>query len=325
MKNNSDLNITTEELREFLISPKDSGTNQILCTCPYCNKPDHFYLNKTNHLWDCKKCKEEGNAFKLLKFLGVLRDFLQKSIQLDSLVKIGVVEEEEEMDILELPVKRLPYSFTRVYSNEYLESRDFSTKDFYKYNIGICPKSKSLKDYIVVSIEEDGKCKGYVTRCVLPKEIIEEKGLLRYKNSSDTKFNNLMIGYEEITRKTRTVIIVEGFFDKVRLDNLLETDDNEEIKVLCTFGNKMSQSQIDRLRLTNVEKIILFYDLDAVGEMKKNAPRIKKYFKLEISCLLDGKDPGDAPADEVLEALFNSYEPNVFFYEKCNGRKIKMT
>ncbi len=326
MKSNDDVKITIDEIVDLLKNPKNSGTNQILSDCPYCSKQKHFYLNKTNFFWDCKKCKESGNIRKLLRHFGILEQFLHKTLKLDKLLLINNDDEEdgENITLADLPKKSLPRGYQRIFNHPYLKNRGLITNDFYKYNIGISKTSRKLDKYIIMLIEEDGECKGYVSRCMLSKEEIEKYDLLRYRNSLDTKFNSLLFGYEEITRNTRTVIIVEGIFDKIRLDNILKTSCSEDIKVVCTFGNKVSQNQLNKLRVTSVEKIVLFYDLDAIEEMKKTSPKIKKYFDLKICCLLDGKDPGDASEQEVLEALFNEYDSNSFFYEKCNGRKLKI-
>lgn len=328
MKNNinEEIHIEVDEVSELLKNAHPSGTNQLRSDCPYCNKKEHFYINKINFFWDCKKCKESGNIRKLLIHFGVLEQYVHKTLKLDKLILISENSEEETeiINIADLPNKSLPRGYQRVYDHPYLKERGLVTNDFYKYNIGVSRTSEKLKDYVIMLIEEEGNCKGYVSRCILPKEKIEQLDLLRYKNSTGTKFNSLLFGYEEIVRGTHTVIIVEGVFDKIRLDNLLQTHTSPELKVVCTFGNKVSENQMNKLRITGIEKIVLFYDLDAIEEMKKTTPKLKKHFDLKICCLLDGKDPGDAPESEVVEALFNEYDPNVFFYEKCNGRKIKI-
>lgn len=325
MRTSEEIKVTIEEISELLQNSHNSGTNQLRSTCPYCGKKDHFYLNKTNFFWDCKKCKESGNAKKLLIHFGVLDQYIHKTLKLDSLTLIKDFEPEVELvNVCDLPNKKLPRGYQRIYSHPYLESRGLVINDFHKYNIGVSKISTKLKDYIIMLIEEDGGCKGYVSRCILPKNEIEENDLLRYRNSSGTKFNSLLFGYDEITRGTKTVIVVEGVFDKIRLDNILMTVQSPEIKVVCTFGNKISDIQIEKLKITSVVDVVLFYDLDAIQEMKRNAPKLKKAFGLKIACLLNGKDPGDAPEEEVIDALFDASDPNLFFYDKCNGRKIKL-
>lgn len=42
-------------------------TRQAQGDCPFCGKRDHFYINQTSFLWDCKKCGEKGNAVSFLE------------------------------------------------------------------------------------------------------------------------------------------------------------------------------------------------------------------------------------------------------------------
>lgn len=325
MRSNVEIKITLEELKPLLLNPKNSGTNQLACDCPYCGKTSHFFINKVTFLWDCKKCKEAGNVAKLLYFLNVAEQYTHKTLKLDSLVILNDgIEEKEELVIKKIPNKPLPRNFQRIYDNEYLIRRGLKKNDFYKYKIGVTDKISKLKDYVIFLIEEQGECKGFVCRNVLDSKIIELNELLRYRNSTETKFADLLFGFEEIDKRTDTVIVVEGIFDKIRLDNLLNVDDYPYLKIVSSFGNKMSDMQILKLKKTNVKNLILFYDLDATEETKKNALKIKKHFNLRISCLTNGKDPGDSEEEDVINALQNTYSYNTFFYEKCNGRKIKV-
>lgn len=51
-----------------LIVNNTSG-DQIIGDCPFCDKASHFYLNKKNGLWDCKKCGKKGNFQKFLHYV----------------------------------------------------------------------------------------------------------------------------------------------------------------------------------------------------------------------------------------------------------------
>lgn len=319
----NEIKIELDEVLELLDKPKLSGNKQYNCKCPICKQGEKFYINKETYLWDCKKCHEKGNIFKLLKHFGVLDQYLKKTIDVKRLVKLGETTIEEDNFRERQYLKRLPLKFERVFENKYLENRNWKTKDFYKYCVGLNKESNKLKDYIIYYIEDEIGYLGYVARCTLPKEEMELQGKLRYINGKGVKFSSILLGIEEVTRFTEIVVIVEGFFDKVSLDNLLETYKDDRIKVLCTFGNKVSEEQFKQLQKTNVKDVILFYDIDAILEMKRYAPKLKKYFNLEIASLVSGKDPGEASFEETLTALTNTLDYRVFFHEKCNGRKIK--
>ena len=67
MKNN--VLISDSDLREILDIEKETRSGQYICRCPFCGKESHFYINKRTQLFDCKKCGEYGNIYKLLRFL----------------------------------------------------------------------------------------------------------------------------------------------------------------------------------------------------------------------------------------------------------------
>lgn len=58
--------------------------NQGRGDCPFCDKSNHFYVNKTSGLWDCKSCGESGNLYD---FLGRFHDLLRKDSDESELVQ----------------------------------------------------------------------------------------------------------------------------------------------------------------------------------------------------------------------------------------------
>ncbi len=48
---------------------KESGHDNKITTCPFCEKEDHLYFNKTTFLWDCKVCGASGNALEFIRQL----------------------------------------------------------------------------------------------------------------------------------------------------------------------------------------------------------------------------------------------------------------
>lgn len=51
---------------------KDIG-NQSVGDCVFCGKESHFYVNKENKLWDCKRCGKKGNFEDFLEGVAALR------------------------------------------------------------------------------------------------------------------------------------------------------------------------------------------------------------------------------------------------------------
>ena len=63
------LKISDEDLRSVINIDKETRSGQYICTCPWCFKPLHFYIDKKTQVFECKKCWVAGNVYKLLKHL----------------------------------------------------------------------------------------------------------------------------------------------------------------------------------------------------------------------------------------------------------------
>lgn len=300
-----DTKITDDELKELLVRPKFGAQFHYIASCPYCNKDGHFYVNRKTYLWDCKKCNEEGNLFKLLAHLGklfMLGEF--KSIDIRRIdAKLGKEElEDEVIDKGFVPNKLLPVGFKRKYEDEYLTKRGLTESNLKKYRIGYTSLLSSLKDYVIFSVDEDGHCKGYVARYTKP---IKDKEKLRYNNSRHTNFSRLLFGYDDMVEGTHTAIMVEGIFDKISLDNYLNLDDAPYVKSVCTFGKKISETQVLKLKAKGIKNVILIFDYDAIKEMKKYSRELKQHFDNVLIGYTTNKDINDSTQREVLSIFDN--------------------
>ena len=335
-------NIDSNIIKSLLQNVKDKGSHWS-ATCPYCgDDKDHFFMHKPDgtlgrngktrdYLHDCKKCQSIGNLFTLLKHLNRL-DLLNFSKSIDRTKKLRRLKvEQEEVVIKELDIKSLPLGYRRIYKNEYLEQRGFSQDDFKKYEIGETKIFSKLRDYIIIPIIQEQRRVGYISRYTKSKEEIKQleqetgRHILRYKNSVDTNFGSILGGYDEITKNTHIVILVEGFFGKKNVDTLLNLWDSEEKKCCFTFGKKISQQQILLLKRKGIKNIILFYDIDAINESKKYCYElVDAKFNVLITTVLDRKDePDNINYEKLSELMLNLYSPIEWFTQKVNIKKLK--
>ena len=322
----------------------NSRKNHIIATCPYCGKPDHFFLNFTKafnkidgvHVacWDCKSCSEKGNLPSLLIQLK-REDFLEEeSIDLNKQLKnlITASEKEKEIEILEMPKKKLPIGFKRLYEDEYLESRGFTEEHFRLYKVGRTDLLFKFRDYIIFSTEENNICRGYQARSMLSKENIKEinkyreskKKYLRWVNSKYTDFGKLVGGYDELNFLTEVVVGVEGLFDKVSVDNYLNLLFQQEMKCIYTFGKSISEEQIIKIKnkCSSIHTFILIQDPDAVGESKKSSSLLQRYFDNVFIGYTGNKDLGDSN-DKEIEYVFNNLEsPSSYRINKVLKREL---
>lgn len=315
----------------------DRGKN-IMAKCPWCGHNEFGVSINNGHPFGCyrkKACGITGNIFKLLKKLGRL-DLLSKGTSKvkysDKLENIIEKKAQEDIDI-SLPTIDVPLGFKRIMSSFYLESRGFSSFD--KYEVGTTRLMGKLKDYVIFLVREDGELKSYISRSTKSSLEIKQiegktgKKIPRYSNSK-TDFTKLLVGYDEITENTGTVILVEGLFGKENVDRLLELDDQEVIKCCSTSGAKISKEQIFKLQLKGISHVILFFDYDVINKIKKHAVELMSEFEsvsIVSSSLkhVDGtyKDPADLNLDEMMSAFNDQKDPINFCLHKIQVINLK--
>lgn len=306
--------ISKEDLESLFPKFRRGSRNHLISSCPFCGKDDHFYINSVTQLFDCKKCGEDGNIWKLLNHLGkiyLIGDF--KSIDRAHIKKIGEHEDENEEKIdIHSPIRKMPIGFKRVFTNEYLESRKFVKRNFENNIIGITNVKPSLKNYIITAVEEPDGIKGYLSRYCKPIPESKKKEILRYKNDKGANFSKLLYGFHDVDNRVKTLILVEGWTDKITLDNFLRLDLAPDIKACATFGKKISQSQILKMLESGIENIILIFDIDAIKEMKKFSVGLSEFFNVEVGYTFkkDLNASTDLEIGKVFETLKNASEFN---------------
>ena len=310
--------ISDEDLRsEVLINPKLNRTNQYICDCPFCGKESHFYIDKTTQLFDCKKCGEHGNIYKLLRYVDKLY-LLQgatveerETIESVRSVLATLVDSGEEETSESLPVIPMPAGW-RVLErgNSYLKGRGVSAEECRRYEIGSTNLFSKYKNYLLVPIRDNGQVCGFIGRYA--GRTVPD-GKLRYNNSIGTEFARLLFGYDEIlSGQTNTVILVEGIFDKISVDRFLGLWENKEVKCVATFGKKISDAQIAKLVAKQVRRVILLYDFDAVKDIKRYGLALEKFFVTDITFTSKSKDIDECSDAEAAEVFSHFYKPRQF-------------
>ena len=309
------LKISDEELKECLINPHLTRSGQYVCDCIFCGKEQHMYVNKNTQMFDCKKCGEYGSVYKILKHLNKLYLLEGKTVEIKEKIESirGMIEDivsNDRVELSDLPVKKMPVGW-RVSdkSTEYLLSRGITPQDCKRYNIGATSMFRKYDNYVLIPVYDGGKIRGFIGRYGA-KKVPDNK--LRYNNSRNTEFSELMFGYDEIVDGTITVILVEGIFDKIAVDKALNLWDDKEIKCVCTFGKKISDRQITKLMLKGVTNVILLYDFDAIKEIKKYGLELEKHFVTSITYTSTKKDIDECTREEALEVFNHLYKPMEF-------------
>lgn len=299
--------------------------------CPFCNKKGkwgiHFNEAGSNGVFNCFKCDAKV----------ALRSYLEKINRMD-LSKINYEktiketkltplfkEKEESDDNSEVKECSLPKKLEYLTDDPYLNQRGFKKRYYEEFKPAITKSflEKKLHEKCIFQFTMDGVTSAWLARSKKSKEWHEQnlkefkegkaKLSLRYENSTDG-FAKIIGGYDKVTDKTDTLIIVEGLFDYISVDDKLHLYEDEEIKCVFTFGNNIGTYQIKLLRKKNVKNIILMYDPDKPKMVTSASLTLQRYFNVRIAFLKDkSKDPGDATEEELWEALSNLIEPINFY------------
>lgn len=300
--------------------------------CPYCGKggKNALIFTEDDHsaIYHCFKC---GTVKGVRDYLVKIdrKDLItkeyrmsKKSVNLTSLIK-----EEESGGDDELKEARLPIGLKPLVDDPYLDGRHFLREHYEEfepsYTKSILEEKLSKHNYIVFKIKEGDKVVAWLARSRYDKKWHDENRemykegkrdlVLRYMNSQDG-FSHILGGYNFIGDKTETVILVEGLFDKVNVDYLMNLTFNDEVSCCFTFGKKISPGQLKQLRGTSVKTIILMYDEDALRESKENSIRLSKFFNVKVCRIKDKEvDPGNMTFD-YLERTLSEMEDPLNFY-----------
>jgi len=314
------MKLSVEVLKSLIPNGRlDYSKKNVIGQCVWCGGDEFGVSINDNHRFGCfrkSKCGETGNIFKLLKKLNrfdLLGD--RDNVTIKSTNYLEDVISMKEQILEELPTIEKPTGFKRLMSHPYLDKRGFTEYDYQKYEVGVTRLNVKLQDYIVILIYKAEKLVGYVSRYMKPKEEIKAletktgRRIPRYKNS-ETDFSNLLLGEDEC-KGIDSVILVEGFFGKRRVDERLRKWGIDDIKCLCTFGAKISPTQVFLLHQLGIKNITLFYDPDVIQQIKKYANQLADEFeKVRIAIIpWEGKDPDDLTEDEMIEVLSNTRDP----------------
>lgn len=323
------MKLEVEKLQELLTKSRIAKRGNLRALCPKCNE-DEFYISyiEENHPFQCwrkKHCGYSGNIFTLLKDMGKLSTIGSLSTTNIHQKLSNKIEIEESQIDLTLPNIAIPLGFKAVKQNEYLDGRNFYS--YHKIKVGITtidPKYKN--DYVIFILDNLQGIKGYIGRHIKSKVEIDRMNekrrknnlpmILRYKNS-ETDFSKILWGIQEVTDNTTTLILVEGLFDKDRIDLLLELDNQEQIKCCCTFGSNFSTEQMfiaqQKKSITN---IIILYEADVLEKVINTASDVSLYFDSVLVGFINDKDPGDMEYEDLEQVLLNLQHHSQFAITK---------
>lgn len=313
--------------------------NSSSLVCPECGRSDKtgIIFSKNGAKFHCMRCSLGMfvNKFFKLTNRNHLIEADEHSASMEHKLKSLFVEEELE-EITELPEKRLPIGCKILIDDYYLESRNFSE---YHYRLFKPVQTKidlSKSNMIIFQIFDDmDRRVAWLSRSKRDKSWHKENErkhkeegerlVLRYDNSPDTDFSSILGGINDMTDRITSVILVEGLFDKVNVDNQLNLPNSDDMICLFTFGDSIKRGQIKILKkYPNIKNIFLMYDYNTIINSKRYGLELNNELKsVDIFvCEIDIKDadPGILSKDSILDILNKSVNVIEFNKKKLNRR-----
>lgn len=295
--------------------------------CPFCGKGEKnaiLFTENNSAIYHCFKCGEKTSIQQYLRSIN-RKDLIHSGYEVSGKeTRLLLIRDEDELEqSVEIKDTSLPRKLERLVADKYLDDRHFLPMHYDEFEPS---RTKSFLegdlmkyDYIIFKLKQQDHVVAWLARTRFDKKWHETnlkqhkakktKLVLRYKNSEDG-FSHVLGGYNFIGEKTDTVILVEGLFDKVNVDYLMQLTPGGDIACCFTFGKKISFGQLNLLIETNVKNIFLMYDEDALKESKENSIRLSKHFNVRV-CRIKDKDidPGNMDAQYLYDVLSRAEDP----------------
>ena len=294
---------------------RSTARNNAAFKCPFCqhSKPKleiQIHTNeKKENPWHCWVCEEKGKT--LLSLFRKIKAPTHHITELNSLIKPGS-KQEQQLHTISLPKEFIPLNnissldkITNIearHATKFLKQRSITENDILKYNIGFCAEGNFAKRIVIPSYDESGILNFFSTRTYLPDET------QKYKNPS---VDRNIIGWEYYVNWNTPIILVEGIFDALTIKR----------NVIPLFGKNISEALMRRIVGSQVQKVYIALDNDALKEAIKHCEKLLSYGKEVYLVELGGKDANEIGFENFLERIENTEPLN---FSTLVSKKIEL-
>jgi len=291
---------------------RSTARNNVAFNCPFCHhsKPKleiQVHTNeKKENPWHCWVCGEKGKTLSSL--FKKLKAPAHKIQELYSFIKPGEKQKQSE-HIISLPKEFIPLSYILPASSnndkidhvaqieakhalKFLTKRGITKEDILKYKIGFCAEGNYNKRIVIPSYDENGFLNYFVTRTYT------SDAFQKYKNPP---VDRNIIGWEYYINWNTPIILVEGIFDALTIKR----------NVIPLFGKTISELLMRKIVGSQVQKVYIALDNDALKEAIKHCEKLLSYGKEVYLVELGGKDANEIGFEKFLENI-EATEPLTF-------------
>ena len=271
------------------------GGDEALFYCPSCNHhKKKLTFNLLSQKFQCWVCGYKGHrAYQLLKKVKSSASIYSTLKEIDSQYNFKQKTFKKEESSLGLPegVQSLisSPSILSKHALHYLDQRGITKQDIVKYNIHYS-EIGDLKNMVVIpSYDANGMLNYYVGRS------FDKNAYIKHKLASSTKD---IIGFEMYINWDLPVILCEGAFDAMAIKR----------NAIPLFGKKLSTTLMTKIIKSNVEKIYLALDEDALKDAFNHAETFISYGKRVYLIEMGNKDPSELGFETFTKLLHNATE-----------------
>jgi len=272
------------------------GGEEAVFNCPSCNhRKKKLTVNLSTQKFQCWVCGYKGHrAFKLLKQVSAsLKAY-------DILKDIDVQYSFKKSTIAKAPSGslHLPQGVTPIMSSSailskhalhYLDQRGITQQDVVKYDLHYCEQGELKNMVIIPSYDKDGFLNYYVGRS------FDKNAYIKHKLASSTKD---IIGFEMYINWDLPIVLCEGAFDAMAIKR----------NAIPLFGKRISDSLMTKIIKSNVKKIYLALDEDALKDAFNHAKTFMSYGKQVYLIEMGDKDPSELGFETFTKLLHNATE-----------------
>ena len=270
------------------------GGDEAVFYCPSCNHhKKKLTFNLSSQKFQCWVCNYKGHrAYQLLKKAeapGVAYGLLK---EIDSQYNFKQAPKQKiEANTLQLPKEAKPLTnATDIMSRHafhYLSQRGITPQDIVKYNIHYSEQGEFKNMVVIPSYDSNGFLNYYVGRS------FDKNAYIKHKLAFGTKD---IIGFEMYINWDLPVILCEGAFDAMAIKR----------NAIPLFGKKLSTTLMKKIIESNVKKIYLVLDEDALKDAFQHAETFLSYGKKVYLIEMGDKDPSELGFENFTKLLHNA-------------------
>ena len=285
-----------KQLLESILGRSKSarGGDEAVFYCPSCHHhKKKLTFNLSSQKFQCWVCNYKGHrAYQLLKKAeapGVAYGLLK---EIDSQYNFKQAPKQKiEANTLQLPKEAKPLTnATDIMSRHafhYLSQRGITPQDVVKYNIHYSEQGEFKNMVLIPSYDADGFLNYYVGRS------FDKNAYIKHKLAFGTKD---IIGFEMYINWDLPVILCEGAFDAMTIKR----------NAIPLFGKKLSTTLMKKIIESNVKKIYLVLDEDALKDAFQHAETFLSYGKKVYLIEMGDKDPSELGFENFTKLLHNA-------------------